>query len=443
MEKRVTRPETRLFFPVVLFLAYTFFSAQGAAADQMPDSLILLPENGNAVLVEKTTQTLFFYSRGPEGVVNERRFPCSTGEASGIKFKEGDKKTPEGVYFFKDKYEDRDLTPVYGKKALPTDYPNFIDRRAGRNGSQIWLHGTNRVLKPMDTNGCVSMNNDDIVALARWIAINSTPLVIVEEIQWRDRSAIEREKREIVDWLEEWIASLEHMSYHAYLDFYDNSYLPPIRWWRQWQKLRDTARDTFEDPIRVVTDNRGIYRYDGVLVVFFDMGLQLGGDTLFFGKRKVFVSRKGPSERYKIIGDVFQYINSGFETHGAPIVAAASGLVSKTDRPLPARKMVKQWLKAWSDEDIETYAAFYSGRFFSDGMSKSEWISRKRRLARKYRYIKVTGRDFTFSKEGDKIGVSFYQNYESSGFSAQGIKKLLLIKEDGSWKIYRESWQEK
>ena len=152
----------------------------------LPDSIITLPENENAILVEKETQTLYVYSRENKKIDVAFSADCSTGEVFGAKKKAGDKKTPEGVYFLIDEYEDRYLTPVYGKKAFPSDYPNFLDLRLGKEGSAIWIHGTDKTLKPMDSNGCIALENDKILSLADYIQLDSTPLIIVEKIQKTD-----------------------------------------------------------------------------------------------------------------------------------------------------------------------------------------------------------------------------------------------------------------
>ena len=110
----------------------------------------------SAILVEKKSQTLFLYSAKEGHLLLEFQAACSTGEVFGRKQKSGDRKTPEGIYFLLDEYKDKYLSPIYGKKAFPTDYPNLLDKKAGRNGSAIWIHGTNKKLKPMDSNGCVA-----------------------------------------------------------------------------------------------------------------------------------------------------------------------------------------------------------------------------------------------------------------------------------------------
>lgn len=421
-------------------LMFSGTAAGGEVGSGLPDPLVKLPENGNAVLVEKNTQKLFIWANRGGKPVKVFEKPCSTGEAPGIKQISGDKKTPEGVYFVKDVYEDRYLSPVYGRKAFPTDYPNYLDVRAGRNGSAIWLHGTNKKLKPMDTNGCIALNNDAVEKLTRFIEMDQTPVIIMTAIQNTDPADLEKQKEALDRWLQKWGASIESGDYHRYLSFYDAEFLPDMTWWEEWRELRNKYADNGVR-LGISLDRTGIYRHGGVYVIVFDMGLSLQGKSKGLGRRKLFVKAHG--DQYNIIGDLYQTYENGFEDSPAPLLAASRKLMDQTIYRQQAVDLVKEWLTAWSDKKMEAYASFYSDRFFSDGMNKTQWVARKRGLARQYRYINVTGRDFQVKRTDERITVRFFQTYESSGYVAEGFKKLTLVKEDQSWKIYRESWKGK
>ena len=191
----------KVTFAVYLMAAVLVLSPIQVFGSDLPDAIIRLPENENAILVEKQSQTLYVYSQENKGLSVAFTAACSTGEIFGDKKKAGDKKTPEGVYFLIDEYEDRYLTPVYGKKAFPSDYPNFYDQRLGKDGSAIWIHGTDKALKPMDSNGCIALENDNILSLSDYIRLDSTPLIIVEKIVPADAATqADREKKVVTFW---------------------------------------------------------------------------------------------------------------------------------------------------------------------------------------------------------------------------------------------------
>jgi len=415
-------------------------SGNWAGAETLPDSLVLLPVSEHAVIVEKKTQTVYVYKAQPDGIELVSQYPCSTGEVAGPKTKAGDKKTPEGVYFLKDEYEDRYLTPVYGKKAFPSDYPNFLDMRQGKQGSAIWIHGTDKVLRPMESNGCVAMENKSILALAEDIRLDATPLIIVEQMGKTDSTGLARERELVLALIRDWGHALVAGSYHEYLSFYSDEYLPEMTWWENWLKFRAQAKDKGVS-LSVDFDNTGLYAHGGVVVAIMDMTISTEDGTEYLGRRQLFVKQN--TNRYAIVGDLFQQRAKPYISGEVPLVAAARKLTRDKSGDKEIVETVEQWLAAWSAKDMAEYAGFYDKAFFSDGLGKTDWVKRKKQLARRYEYIHVTGSGYRVVRQNDGYVVSFLQNYESSGFSTKGMKQLKLIKKGGLWKIFRENWKGK
>lgn len=151
-----------------------------------------------AALVDKSRQKVFVYSK--KDIFNPYKiFNCSTGKNKGPKTEENDAKTPEGIYFFTKSVDDKYLTPIYGAHALPIDYPNIIDRKEGKGGYGIWFHGTDKVLKPYDSNGCIEMENRDIKELAKLITLFETPVIIESSIEMVPENKVESLRRELTE----------------------------------------------------------------------------------------------------------------------------------------------------------------------------------------------------------------------------------------------------
>jgi len=99
----------------------------------------------------------------------------------GDKEKEGDLKTPIGVYKLKSIINNVDS--FYGPFAFETSYPNLLDRINNKDGHGIWLHGV-----PLDgkrdssnTKGCIVMQNDKLEKLKSEINYQNTYLLIAEK----------------------------------------------------------------------------------------------------------------------------------------------------------------------------------------------------------------------------------------------------------------------
>ena len=133
------------------------------------------------ILIEKNLQRLRVLEHDGELKVVAEYF-SATGENSGIKELSGDAKTPEGIYFITKVFIDNKIT-IFGDKAFHLDYPNFFDHQAGRNGDGIYIHGTNTELKPNSTNGCVTLANNDLDDLEKYLNQAVTPVVIVSELK--------------------------------------------------------------------------------------------------------------------------------------------------------------------------------------------------------------------------------------------------------------------
>ncbi len=394
-----------------------------------------------ALVVEKRSQriTLFKYD-GRYQVVQTMQ--CSTGKARGDKRVSGDKKTPEGVYFFTKEFEAQDLAPLYGTRAFPLDYPNLMDRRQGRNGYAIWMHGTNRPLKDRDSNGCIALVNRDIDGLSAYIALKDTPILIVEEIAYKPVAKAESEDSAIRSFLSGWNGALATGSYHEYLSFYDSEYLPAIAWWMKWVGIRKPGPQT-AGSVDTGLNYLGIYKHRELYVAIFDQQLSVGGLKADAGRRKIFISFKSGDPR--IVGDTFMASGAAKDKGSAayPLLLAAHALRSRSSGKEAIATLLDRWLAAWSGKDINGYGACYAKDFRSKRMDKKMWLDYKERLNKSYSYINVSADNNKILRNKETATVTFLQTYESNAHKTKGMKTLLLKMEDGKWKIFRETFKRK
>jgi lipoprotein-anchoring transpeptidase ErfK/SrfK len=322
-----------VFLPVVTLVCVwlLLFSMTAALAGSVPTAIIALPENETAILVEKMTQRLYVYRAGsgiqkPDLVFETA---CSTGEAPGPKQVEGDKKTPEGVYFLTDEYEDRFLSSIYGAKAFPTDYPNFLDRHMGKTGSAIWIHGTDKKLKPMDTNGCIALENDDVSALSNYITRHVTPVIIQEKIAYTTPEKLQEKKQQILSFVDNWFQAHRMGNYHGYGLFYGPIFMPDIQWWDDRHRLRKSPDSPLED-IQIRTPGMGIYQHEDIVVAVMDFVLVSGVRQHVSGRRKLFI-RENPGSGLLIVGDVHLFLDKSPDVPGHSLVAGAALLRKSHD----------------------------------------------------------------------------------------------------------------
>lgn len=412
------------------------------AGDPLLSSIIHLDSGVRAaVFVEKEKQLLHLYENRTKGLTRVSTVSCSTGEVPGRKMVSGDKKTPEGVYFFTREFLDRELTPVYGTRAFPIDYPNVVDRLENRTGSAIWLHGTNKIIRPRESNGCVALANADINSLADTIELNMTPVIISESFGDEGKNMNSPSAEVLFGFLDKWAYALRSGSYHDYLKFYSSSYLPDISWWTPWSRLRKSS--VFESGnLSISLGAVSLYRVENTILATFTQAIKVDEDQVDVGVRKLYL--KDGEDGLVIVGDEFLSPLG----KGDPLVSVAAGFAKKLNAARAVKQrdaelfaFVGQWAEAWQSGDMGDYGNCYSGAFRSSGMDKGAWVSRKRWLSRKYKFIQVSLGQVKVEEEGDAAAVSFVQDYRSSAYRAVGRKKLLLKLEDGEWKIYSETWK--
>lgn len=151
-----------------------------------------------------------------------KNYDAFTGKAKGDKYKEGDLKTPLGVYNLTKKISNVDS--FYGPMAFVTSYPNTYDSYRGKNGSGIWIHGL-PIEQERDefTKGCIAINNSNIECLDRQIDINSTILIIDSKDVKKE---IQKEKlSKLLAGLYEWRYSWLYNDTEKYLSFYSEDFV--------------------------------------------------------------------------------------------------------------------------------------------------------------------------------------------------------------------------
>ncbi|MHB8167294.1 MAG: L,D-transpeptidase family protein, partial [Sulfuricella sp.] len=147
------------------------------------------PSQHYAVVVDtgKSRLYLFQNDNGTPRYVSD--FYITSGKAGAEKMKEGDQKTPTGVYFVTASLPKAKISDFYGSGAFPISYPNEWDRQQGNNGHGIWLHGVpsdTYSRPPRASNGCVVLANPDLDRLAKDLQVGLTPVIISDQVKWVD-----------------------------------------------------------------------------------------------------------------------------------------------------------------------------------------------------------------------------------------------------------------
>lgn len=174
----------------------------------LPKYLLKLADNEPyAIVVDGQASRLYLYQNQPQTFPKLiRDFYITQGKLGMNKIKEGDNKTPVGVYFTPGRMSDK-LSDFYGSGALPLDYPNLLDKFLNRTGHGIWLHGSppdTYARSPYASEGCVVLSNPDIETLLRLPITNNLPVIITNAIEWVDTNTLKNTQETAWSLLKQW-----------------------------------------------------------------------------------------------------------------------------------------------------------------------------------------------------------------------------------------------
>ena len=154
----------------------------------LPDVLIEAAPFRTKVLVAETRRSRLYLFEWSDGRWEMRGdWYTSIGRGGTSKRREGDRKTPLGVYFVTMWVPGEHLSEYYGAGALGLNYPNAWDVRRDRDGYGIWIHGEPRSVRsraPRWTLGCLAVSNPALRALVNELDGQSIPVIIGERLRW-------------------------------------------------------------------------------------------------------------------------------------------------------------------------------------------------------------------------------------------------------------------
>lgn len=192
--------------------------------DLVPRHVLLLnAEQKHALVIDSRRSRLYVFQNdgGRPRLVAD--YYVTLGKNGVEKTREGDQKTPLGVYHVTANLPRQKLTDFYGSGAFPINYPNAWDKKLGRNGYGIWLHGTpsdTYSRPPRASDGCIVLANTDLDTVARTMQVGLTPVVIADELEWVPAATLEAERKGLSDALEAWRADWESRDSAKYLSHY-------------------------------------------------------------------------------------------------------------------------------------------------------------------------------------------------------------------------------
>ncbi|MEZ7911479.1 MAG: L,D-transpeptidase family protein [Propionivibrio sp.] len=251
----------------------------------------------HAIVIDTQKARLYLYQNDngrPRFVAD---YYISYGKLGAGKMREGDKRTPTGVYHVTSSLSTKKLGDFYGSGAFPINYPNEWDKRQGRNGYGIWLHGTpsdTYSRPPKASDGCVVLSNADLNALAKNLQIGLTPVIISNSIEWLSHDDWQNERTGLNKKIDEWRADWESRDVGRYLKHYSTKFRTKEQTYEQFAQQKRQV-NAGKEWVKVKLSNVSMFRdpKDELVVVTFEQDYQSNNLNNQMRKRQYWIREDG------------------------------------------------------------------------------------------------------------------------------------------------------
>jgi murein L,D-transpeptidase YafK len=418
------------FFTILSFFLFSpsnVLSANIQNLEKIPDSIITV-SSGYVIAVDKKYQKLYVFNKN--GIISKVfEVNCSTGKNQGSKQVSGDSKTPIGIFFATKILNNPGPPETYGTLAFPLDYPTVTDIKSGKNGTNIWIHGTTKPIVPFQSSGCVVLNDKDIHALAKFIQLNKTPVIIAEAIQWVPQNQTLSARVELEKILATWTKGYIEGNINAI----DSLYLKEHQIKGKKREQLTARISNIKQHFMLGSKDISILQQNNEAVILFDQITGINKDNSFEGTFNKLALQK-INNKWFIIDD-----------------ATPSVLARKADIPLATRsdmessskeairKLISKWAENWESGNMPGFRACYASNFRAQGMNLNQWINHKIVVRERSKRINIRVDNLIISGGNNQATAAFTQYYSSNLLKSKGNKRMELRKINGAWKIYKET----
>ena len=199
-------------------------------ADEVPYPFILAEAGEYLLITEKDQKVLHLFHYTDNRFTLLKSYPCIVGANGLDKTREGDLATPVGNYFFLRYTPGKNLPEKYGHGAFVLNYPNFMDRKARKDGTGIWLHGHTPTKSLGDqelqnTSGCIVVDNDVLRELSVLLKASGTSIVVVNRLELTKLSRQRQLAEELGTFMKSWGKAWESGNTSKFISYYASDFI--------------------------------------------------------------------------------------------------------------------------------------------------------------------------------------------------------------------------
>jgi len=375
------------------------------------------------VLVEKKAGTAYLLESDENRPRVVKRFGnILMGANGGDKLFEGDKRTPEGVYYIQRFIPSRELGAIYGDGAFPLNYPNIVDRIEDKTGYGIWLHGVDEDADDKKaTQGCVAFNNENLNQLKKVLDIG-TPVVITKQADFLPPKRYRNRRQRLMDRFQGFLTAWEESRFGALKSYIHPRFRNGDGQTAQGYLAEKRRLMRYYPERRVEAHDLRIYKENGHRLVYDFNQFYCAENVAAYGRKRLYFARHNGENR--VIAE---------EYFGKPVAPLIRRRV---------RAFVEDWRAAWENEELEDYMAHYAEGFRHNGASRARWREYKKGVFARRKDMDVAIENLWIRQlSGNRYEVGFDQRFRSATYEDYGVKTLVLAGCPGDFRIAAEHWR--
>ena len=262
-------------------------------SDRLPASILKLSENHHHALLFDGRQSRVYVFANHEGTPHLiADYYASAGKDGMNKAREGDNRTPTGVYKITNTLNDDQLPELYGVTAYVLNYPNRWDQAQNRSGSGIWLHGVPRITysrPPEASRGCIVGSNTFIEQLKQTIDPTTTPVILATQSDWLDKAPWQAQQTQLLSVIERWQNDWQSLDVEQYLTHYSEEYQDlKLDYQQMLEQTRHNAK--LKTLVKVTIKNIDLLRYSATpqrYVAYFDQDYKSNNYNISYRKQQI------------------------------------------------------------------------------------------------------------------------------------------------------------
>ena len=225
--------------------------------------------------------------------------------------------------------------------------------------------------------------------------------------------------------IQNWASAWENKTIPTYLSFYSKEFKGSKNHRGAWEASRQHAFKNNKN-ISIKLSNIQIHQKEKKRVELnFTQEYKSDGYT-DTGIKELLVEKKGTD--WKIIKETWMPADATVKS------------TSATDHTQQIKDKLATWLRAWENQDVNTYISFYSDKFKAPKNNRAKWRNTRLHALKANKNLSIQVSNLQTSQNKNIIELNFIQRFNSDKYSDVGIKELVWIKTGGDWKILKETW---